>query len=322
MGEDIFDQIIEKLDITLKDLKSYDISKDNFYEINDVESDAKIVFIDGGNSEILSAANFSLQLIRVYYTIYQNNERIKADKKEFYVLINSLGLGDKIDFKTEIFPINYSFSSFSFDSMDKNLRQGNNRIKVSKIGEVIRKLAEIKVAEDVVDELNKGDVIVRDGDLDIKLIHEKEFYGRLFQKSSEKGVVICGLSKTSDLFTIKGNSLLIELRENSPYGEWYHLDGGQYVVKLNKNADYVFRFDVYGTDNVDYVLGLLKNNSMDPVFLGYPYGLIEADRLGRVTNNEIDALKIQFIAKAGDKWEKIRKYLATNDAHTILDKIS
>ena len=33
---------------------------------------------------------------------------------------------------------------------------------------------------------------------------------------------------------------------------------------------------------------MLSSISVDPVFLGYPYGLVEADKLARVTNKEVE----------------------------------
>ena len=73
---------------------------------------------------------------------------------------------------------------------------------------------------------------------------------------------------------------------------------------------------------MEEVLSLLKQNSKDPVFLGYPYGLIQADRFGRVSNNDAEYLKTSFMAKAGKRFDKIRKYMASVDSHEILDSVS
>ena len=77
--------------------------------------------------------------------------------------------------------------------------------------------------------------------------------------------------------------------KNSPQGLWkYRLFEGAvpiYVVKLNENSKKCFR--VEGQIN-DEVLSLLVENSKDPTFIGYPYGLIEADKFARVSNEEKD----------------------------------
>ena len=43
--------------------------------------------------------------------------------------------------------------------------------------------------------------------------------------------------------------------------------------------------DITNQLDEDYILSLV-DNSKDPVFYGYPYLLIEADKLARVTNKE------------------------------------
>ncbi|MFH1642738.1 MAG: DNA double-strand break repair nuclease NurA [Nanoarchaeota archaeon] len=343
--EDIQNEIIKALEASLSEKSNYaqfnnhnykpaQLSKDNFYNIGNVKTTKRIAFIDGGNSEILNAANFSLQIIRIYHTIYQKNARINSKKYEFYLLINASNKEGNILYNTKVFPINYDFPDMVFNSFDDTIKQGNNRIKAGKIGEIIRKLAEIKVAETLVCELSDGDVIVRDGDLKACATYEQQYYESLYKKAAAKKVIIAGLSKTSELFTDKGNSLLVTLNEMSPESSWYYYplveinsDKHQseiYIIKLNKHSNYLFKFEIYKNSKYDImqVMSLLQKNSVDPVFLGYPYGLVEADKFARISNNEAETLKIQFIAKAGKKWNVLKQYLNTTNAHTILDKIS
>ena len=79
-----------------KRYKPFKISKDNFHNIKNTNSNAKIAFIDGGNSEIMGSADFSLHLIRIYYTIYQNNKRIRSKRIEFYSLATAFNKEDEI----------------------------------------------------------------------------------------------------------------------------------------------------------------------------------------------------------------------------------
>ena len=76
--------------------RAFKISKGNFHKIEKADNkknarksaifgtncvgNKKLAFIDGGNLEILKAANFSLNLVRVYYSIYQNNKKISSKK--------------------------------------------------------------------------------------------------------------------------------------------------------------------------------------------------------------------------------------------------
>jgi hypothetical protein len=55
------------INLSYEDYEPVEINEKNFHNIERDIKNRKIVFIDGGNSEILKSSNFSLQLIRVYY---------------------------------------------------------------------------------------------------------------------------------------------------------------------------------------------------------------------------------------------------------------
>lgn len=346
--EKIISQIIKKIDektqvdeddfpkFNDKSYKPIKISQNNFHEIETLSSDKKIAFIDGGNSEILGAPNFSLQLIRTYFTIHEANKKISSGKNEFYALICSSNENNKINYTTELFILkgNWGFKNLIFDSCDKTLKEGFNRIKISKIADLVRRFAEIKTAEKAINLLEKGDFIVMDGDLEAKKTNELDYFNELYKKAAQKEITISALSKTTSLFTEKGNSLAALLNIISPFSDWvYHPlveidnknhESEMFFVKLNKNSDYVFRLEVYKKQkhNAQELASLLKNNANDPVFLGYPYGLIGADSFARVSNNEKNYFKTLFISKIGAKYKKLRKYENTLNAHEVLDKIS
>ena len=149
-----------------KRYKPFKLSKDNFHEINAIKSEKKVVFIDGGNIEVMAGADFSLHFARIYCTVYLNNKRIKSKRKEFYILVSAFAEGSEIFYKAEIFPESAATlgkSYLLFNSFDRTIREGNNRIKISKIGEIIRRFYEIKSAAEITEELGDGDIIVRDG---------------------------------------------------------------------------------------------------------------------------------------------------------------
>ena len=75
-------------------------------------------------------------------------------------------------------------------------------------------------------------------------------------------------------------------------------------------------------ENINNTVSALKQNSKDPVFLGYPYGLIEADKFARISNNEAEYLRMTFVAKACKSFDKIKQHLNALNAHSILDNIS
>jgi len=343
MDKQIITKIINSLNSNLEekgtyvqfnnpDYKPIKIDKNNFHEIKNTESNQKIAFIDGGNTEILKAPNFSLQLIRTYYTIYQNNRRISSRKKEFYILINATNQGDNIIYKTEFF--GSEMPNLEFDSFDKTIKKGNHRISISEIGNTIRRFTELETAKNISNELDKGDIILMDGDLKASITNENTYFNELHQKAKEKNITIAALSKTSELFTEKGNALIPVLNNIAPNNDWYYhplveIDNENhkadiFIIKLNKNSKYIFKLEIFKETNykIEEILSILKNNAKDPVFLGYPYGLIEADKQARVSNSEREYLKTIFITKLGQNNKEIAHYLNTLNAHDILDSVS
>jgi len=156
----------------------------------------------------------------------------------------------------------------------------------------------------------------------------------LYEKASSKNVIVCGLSKTTSLMTDKGNSVRNSLNKFNFPGRWYYNPVAEIksndhradmsFVKLHDKAKYIFRFEIYKEQRkkLDSVISLLATNCKDPIFVGYPYGLIEADKNARISNNEKAMMQTFFSVKFGKDWEKIKETLTSVDAHEILDRIS
>jgi NurA-like 5'-3' nuclease len=165
-----------------------------------------------------------------------------------------------------------------------------------------------------------SDVIVIDGSLQQHYSFEDVF----FKKFTKKNII--GFSKTSSLLTKSGNSILalMNLHEGKfVYAPVAVLSDATYqahvcFVRLHERSKHVFKLD-FNSSIDEYSLGLLAENSTDPVFLGYPYGLILADQLARVGANESEYLKTKFSSKITDK--HFLHYLNALNAHELLDTI-
>jgi len=319
------------IDFSDKRYKPLKIDKKNFNKIREIKTNKNIAFVDGGNAEILKTADLSFQLIRVYCTIYKDNKKIKSKKREFYVLISAVNKEDRIKYKAKIFNDKFlDEDDLLLDSFDETLKTGEHRVDISKTGEIARRLAELKIIDGLISELDSGDIILRDGDLQATVTNEGKYFDTIYKKALEKKVIICGLSKTSSLLTNKGNSAAFLLGNISPPGAWYYYptveienkehQAEMFFIKLHEKSKHVFRFEVFKNNKfkIDEILALLKDNSKDPVFLGYPYGLIEADRFARIGNYEKEYQKTILSAKIGARLES---FSAPLNAHNILDKI-
>jgi len=331
----IIDEIIERIDNSLEiseddevDILGYEsikINKEKFNKIKKNNKKNKICFVDGGNSEIIRASNFSLQFIRVYYNVFKDNKKVKGKRYEFFVLVKAVNK-DGIKYEVEFFNLNdlkVNKEDFSFDSFDKTIKTGEHRVNIAKIGEIARRFLELEVCNIALNELESRDVLIMDRDLEVDITNEEKFFSKLYENALKKKVIISGLSKTTNLLTKGGNSANA-LLNSLGNGKWYYrLLEGVYFVKLNEKAKYCFRFDISKKVKYDIneVLSLLVEQSKDPIFLGYPYGLVDADKFARVSNNEKQYLRTMFMTKFGSKWSKIERYETSLDAHDVLDRV-
>ena len=315
----------------------FNFDKNNFTEIKKSESKNKIAFIDGGSSEIIKSSNFSLNLIRLYYAVYQNNKRINAKKQDFYAFVYTKNIDNELFYDVEFIELNNNAlpnkQDLLLSSLDETIQQGIVRANISSVSNVIRRFSEIKTAINIIDNLNNNDIIVLDGSLQCTFTNEKKYFEELYKKATEKNIIICGLSKTTTLMTDKGNSISNALNKFNIDGKWLYnpvveIKSSNHkaemaFVKLHEKSKYVFRFEIYKDqkEKINDVLNLVANNCNDSVFIGYPYGLIESDRNARVSTQEKEMMLTLFSTKFGKDWEKIKESLSSIDAHEILDSI-
>ena len=218
-------------------------------------------------------------------------------------------------------------------SFDETIKQGVTRANISNVANVIRRFSELKLASYVAEKLESDDVIVLDGSLQCTFTNERKYMDELYGKASSKNVIVCGLSKTTTLMTDKGNSISNALNKFNYSGKWFYhpiadIKSNEHraeitFVKMHEKTRHIFRFEIYKEqkNKLNEVVSLLSGNCKDPVFFGYPYGLIDADRNARIANNEKDMMKTFFSIKFGKDWEKVKESLTSIDAHEILDNI-
>lgn len=275
----------------------------NFLKIGRVEG--KVAFVDGGNAEVVSSPSISVQFIRVFYCVY-GKEKLSSGKKEFYVMVKA---GENDTYTTKTLG-GEDFGSFS--SVDRSMMTGSNKVSISRVGELCRKIAEIRLCRSIKD----VDMIVRDGDLEPDAEAEVQEYSELVEHCSKNNILLCGLSKTTSLFTDTGDAAAPSVLKLAPPGIWVFYDGGNIgFARLHEGSRYVFRLD---TADFERAGGLLAQNSNDAVFLGYPYGLVEADRRARVSRREAEYLKTKILGVLG---RSIEPYINSTNAHDILDSI-
>jgi len=333
------------------------LSSAHFKEIHKTDSDRKLAFIDGGNQELVGAPNFSIQLNRVYFNIFEKRKIVQPTKLtnriEFFSVTRAKFRHEQIFYDTTLFPAERELSGFlpnsadlSFDSTDRKLMVGGARADIARVASIARRFAEWHYARHAVErELESGDVLVMDGTLRTTFLKESKYANAAFSIAKDKDVVYTGLSKTSRLFTTTGLSLLGAVRrlamDNEISPMWYYYpvadpltpehQGAIFLVKLSDQSQRVFRFEIQAdqakrleeTDGLNEIFSELALNSNDLSFPGYPYGLVDADDNARVRFEELETYRVMLlseISKLGSA-SKFVRHMEAIDAHIALNSL-
>ena len=314
----------------------------------------RLVFVDGGNQEVLGAPNFSIQLNRVYFNTFDSATRVQRVRIpspiEFFSVTYSVFRDGEICYDTSIFPIRTeeaplvpNGADLSISSTDRSVMVGMQRADIGRVASIARRFAEWQLASCVAKELGAEDMIIIDGTLQTSFKGESKYLGALVKTTRERDVLLTGLSKTSALFTDTGLSLLgavIKIaEESSVQGPWYlpiaraSTDDHNAVItvaKLHQMAEHIFRFEMNADQyeqldagEVENVFASLAANACDLSFPGYPYGLIDADQFARVTDRDIShyqAIMLSEMSKMG-KRQKFLRHMGALDAHRLLNLI-
>ena len=357
LEKNIIDVPLGKPSFSDKRYNSLDLNSDFFSPLPKLVGSKRIAFVDGGNTELISAPNFAVGFNRLYFGLFDGNKRIEASivpqKIEFYVVCYATIEGDKIFYKTEIIPVKDEWKKYlpnidhlEFNSFDRTIMLGSQRAPITRVLSVARVFSEWRFSSFITkEELNKGDVLVRDGTLQTSVTNERKYANEAYDCALENGVFFTALSKTSTLFTSTGLPLFSAidvLSESSTLkgNSWYYHPvveitqpdhrADMFAVKLHPQSDYVFRFEVLKDQvtrakfgEIELIISSLAENSKDIGFPGYPYGLIDADRFARVSATDQSVNEFQFRASIAQKkiWEKIAKFVKSSDAHEILNKL-
>lgn len=88
-----------------------------------------------------------------------------------------------------------------------------------------------------------------------------------------------------------------------------------YFARLHEKSKHILRIDTNNKELLDSLVAW----SCDPVFLGYPYPLVVADELARVSFAQTSSLRAQLQSVLGEDWKNLS--FGEQDAHSILDSM-
>lgn len=335
----------EKIDLSQKRFATSHITEDTFCALATIPTEQTIIFVDGGNNTLIDSPSLHVSAMRVA-VVKQTNEKLrpkfsqdiftatctisleKIEGKKKYVLdVQS----DEIHKSNELIPL---FDSIEIDD-ELISRVEENRVMMTLCNHV-RQTLEWHFAKNAVTGAKPGSLLVLDGSVTYRNRNQEDKLSCLINTATKNNVLVVGISKSSTLTTTGGYALGPFLMSHSPTTQMWmtkslakSLSGiyfDIYFAKLAGRSENVVRIDIASeqTNSIDIakVIGIIAWISQDASFPGYPYGLIKADDLARVTQEEREYQTTRLMLSLDPLTQKqIRMICASSSAHSILDSL-
>lgn len=305
------------------------LSSSNFDDISTEGVDCKICCVDGGNNLVYQSPIDSIHLIRVYFNIFEGPQRVdNIDPMTAYLTARV----EDERLECRLHPLNDSIpvpdTSFTLD------REELSEKRTASAGRVIRTYLEWHAMHHaVIEYLESGDTLVKDGVLQTSVERERVYAEDLYGAVEKKDIDLVGVAKTCSLRTSNGYPLVAAVRSlarDIDHKRWFYHPlaenknpdhkGDMCIAKYHPQSDHVFRTEFYREKDIDKkkVLRGLAEQSKDPAFLGYPYGLVDADIRARVTDEEVKHLKRAGLERMK---ESMRHRVNALNAHEVLSDL-
>lgn len=309
-----------------KELLILDMNLDqfSFERIPDISFDGKVAAVDGGSATVLKTRSFLIGIYRAGYVIFRKGKR--AEEKFLPLRMEIISLQNK--------------SEKYLSAYSELVGQVPNEVpEIDKILDRLRLFAEWGLVKELLQNLEKGDMILVDGSLRASIVPPYELLLEVTQEALNKDIGLLGVTKTSTLYRGKKSPLIPMVVKTSekfcPESKWFcrlsdvdlalknpNWFGTIYVSKLKASSDYAFRVDVNRLDQTEpeKIFSWLSNLSSDPAFLGYPYPLAAAHNRARISGSEIEDIKYRLQTKALEKGISSADWdLLFRDFHEVLN---
>ncbi len=305
----------------------------SFNIIKETEPKGKVAAVDGGSATVVKGRSFLIGVYRAGAVIYQKRERV--DQRI-------------VPLKLEI--ISKANLSEMYLSAFRELtgEEPSEAPGIDKMLDRLRLFSEWRLAQEVLQELENGDMLLIDGSLKASIAPPYNFLMQFTQRAKDKGVHLIGVTKTSTLYWGDKAPLIPAVMKRGekfhPQTKWFcqlsdHVNhaihesvqlqattssyfGKIFVAKLKASSDFGFRVDVNRFDPVDVntIFSFLSHLSGDPAFLGYPYPLAAVHNISRITLSEIEDIRYKLQSRAFEKGISTTDWdLLFTDFHEILN---
>jgi hypothetical protein len=297
---------------------------------------SQMLYVDGGQGVIFETASMCVSRIRIVGVIFEGQKRTKTLSETFDL---SCSIDASADHKTNI-KINFntfpqlpaSFAGLWLGEAEAQVKQGG----LSSSSVVLRAALESYYAS-LWAIKNRVACVVLDGPLAARKDMRYAFQKNLI----EEGIAVVGVHKTSSLVCDDGTSVMSVVRLLSKKQAYLRLYAPKesawprYVALLHEHARSGFMIDIAhrldldkqnvapgkdGKQAISALMGALVQVSCDCSWLGYPYPLIFADQLARVSLEEMRNARMRLIVSLPHQG-LIESELMSSESHDVLDTL-
>lgn len=305
----------------------------SFNVIKEEEPKGKAAAVDGGSATVVKGRSFLIGVYRVGAVIYQKGERI--DQRIVPLRMEIISQANLSEIYISAFRELTGEEPSEAPGMDKILDR-------------LRSFSEWRLAQEMLEDMESGDMLLIDGSLKASIAPPYNFLLQFTQRARDKGVHLVGVTKTSTLYWGDKAPLIPAVMKRGekfhPRAKWFcqlsdrvshAIHAGEqiqattssyfgkiFVAKLKASSGFGFRIDVNRFDPVDAdtIFSFLSHLSGDPAFLGYPYPLAAVHNISRITLSEIEDIRYKLQSRAFEKGISTSDWdLLFTDFHEILN---
>jgi hypothetical protein len=296
----------------------------SFHIIKEEEPQGKVAAIDGGSATVVKGRSFLIGVYRVGAVVYQNGKRM--DQRIIPLRLQVISQANLSQM--------YLAAFREFTGEEPSEAPG-----IDKMLDRLRLFSEWTLAQELLEELQSGDILLIDGSLKASIAPPYNFLLKFTQRAKNKGVHLVGVTKTSTLYWGDKAPLIPAVMKRGekfhPNSKWFcqlsdkqllttssSYFGKIYVAKLKASSDFGFRIDVNRFDPIDvnFIFSSLSHLSSDPAFLGYPYPLAAVHNISRITLSEVEDIRFKLQSRAFEKGITTSDWdLLFTDFHEVLN---
>lgn len=258
-------------------------STNSFVKFSAEISSKRFYVIDGGSAVILDGGGWLLSKIKIGEVCYESGKKTLEKVNSFFFGASKQDGSFKMTLKP-----------------DAELKQPGNT-KIEDVPNFIRSLLEWKTALEVANKLERGDFLVMDSSLIVQNQHQNEAIKKVIAVCEKNGINLIGVSKSSRKCFANGRSVLGFLnsfgKKNLAKERWYVSFENDYYARLHPLSKFCYKIHFKGDEKK--IFSALAYYANDAEIPGYPYPLIRADQIARVSEDEkkLENINIKNLAR-------------------------